>query len=50
MGEDGLTLRGDINMLPAGRFRWCCGGGFLDNVGDRGEQQLKTQEPPRGRD
>lgn len=24
VGEDGLTLWGDINMLPAGRFRWSC--------------------------
>lgn len=50
VGEDGLTLRGDINMLPAGRFRWCCGEGFLDNVGDRGEQQLKNPEIPGGWD
>lgn len=47
LGEDGLTLQGDINMLPAGSFRWCCGEGFLDNVGDRGEQQLKPRNPPR---
>lgn len=48
VGEDGLTLQGDLKMLPAGSFRWCCGEGFLDNVGDRGEQQLKTQKPPEG--
>lgn len=47
-GEDGLTLQGDINMQPAEGFRWCCGEGFLDNVSDRGEDQLKTQKPPQG--
>lgn len=46
MGEDELTLQGDLKMLPDGSLRWCCGKGFLDNVCDRGEQQLKTQKPP----
>lgn len=48
MGEDGLTLHGDINVLPAGSFRWCRGERILDNVGGRGERQLRTQKSPEG--
>lgn len=43
-----MTLQGDINMLPAGSFRWFCGEGFLDNVSDRGEQRLKAGKSPKG--